>query len=310
MVRFDIRKILLIGIVIALPLVSINLQREKGETLWFLVPFKVAGTEIQDLFASFRLMVQETARTYVHLIEIKKENRALSEEVNELRARLTDYEEVSRKSERLEHMLGFRAQTKADLLVAKIIGIDLFSQAQSTLRIGRGETDGVRKGQAVISPYGVVGTVVEATGNSATVLLLTDRYSVIDARVQRSRARGIIEGRSSSEGCILKYLQRTDDVRVGDLIITSGLDQIFPMGYPIGLVTSVSKRAYGITQKVEVQPIVDPSRLEEIFVLRDLKNADLFAVNSKVKIPFALTELNRHPSAESRPLESPVVTKE
>ena len=91
---------------------------------------------------------------------------------------------------------------------------------------------------------------------------------MIDSIVHRSRAQGITEGASNS-ACRLRYLERADDVRVGDLVVTSGLDNIFPKGFPVGLVTQVRKSKYGISQDVEVNPVVQTSQLEEVFIIFD-----------------------------------------
>lgn len=94
----------------------------------------------------------------------------------------------------------------------------------------------------------------------------SDRYGIIDAIVQRSRARGIVEGRGP-DSCKLRYLNRSDDVQVGDLVVTSGLDNIFPKGFPVGVVTGVSKSRYGMTQDIDLKPAINPSILEEMFIV-------------------------------------------
>ena len=97
-------------------------------------------------------------------------------------------------------------------------------------------------------------------------LLITDINSSVDALVQRSRARGIVEGRAS-QFLELKYVSGSDDVRVGDLVVTSGLCGIFPRGLPIGTVSSVEKSSAGIFQHVELRPSAHLNRLEEVSVL-------------------------------------------
>jgi rod shape-determining protein MreC len=85
--------------------------------------------------------------------------------------------------------------------------------------------------------------------------------------VQRTRARGIVQG-TVDAGCVLNYVKRTEDVQVGDTLVTSGLDGIFPKGLPIGRVVAVDKRGPGLFQSAEVAPDVDPERLEEVLVTR------------------------------------------
>jgi rod shape-determining protein MreC len=125
-----------------------------------------------------------------------------------------------------------------------------------TLTIDRGERDGVVKGAAVLAPGGVVGQVFLASAHAARVLLITDHNSGVDAIVQRTRARGIVEG-TVTEGCGLKFVKRTEDLQPGDVVVTSGVDGIFPRGLPIGQLTSVDKRGQGLFQYASVRPFVD-----------------------------------------------------
>src|SRR5439155_24980271 len=129
-----------------------------------------------------------------------------------------------------------------------------------TLLIGRGERDGVVRGAAVLAPAGIVGHVFQVSPNAARVLLVADHNSGVDALVQRTRARGIVQG-TADGGCGLKYVKRTEDIQVGDTVVTSGLDGIFPKGLPIGKVVSVDKRGQGLFQYAEIAPRVDAEQL-------------------------------------------------
>jgi rod shape-determining protein MreC len=97
------------------------------------------------------------------------------------------------------------------------------------------------------------------------VLLVSDHNSGVDALVQRTRARGIVQG-TVDAGCALKYVKRTEDVQVGDDLVTSGLDGIFPKGLPIGRVVAIDKRGQGLFQSAEVAPRVAFEQLEEVLV--------------------------------------------
>lgn len=159
-----------------------------------------------------------------------------------------------------------------DLLGAKVIGRDLIADHHS-VTINRGTSHGIKTNMAAITTGGVVGYVFRTEVYTSQILLLVDRYAIIDAIVQRSRARGIVEGRGP-DACRLRYLNRSDDVQVGDLVVTSGLYNIFPKGFPIGIVTSVAKSRYGMTQEVELKPAINPSILEEIFIVTNAMNED------------------------------------
>jgi rod shape-determining protein MreC len=135
-----------------------------------------------------------------------------------------------------------------------------------TLTIDRGERDQVRRGMAVLAPQGVVGQVSEASHAAARVVLLTDHNSGIDAVVQRTRARGIVQG-GTDGACYMNYLSRDADVVEGDLVITSGLDRVFPKGIVVGEVVEVSRRHRGLLQAAVVRPSVALDRLEEVLVV-------------------------------------------
>lgn len=263
--NFNLKKFFLALMIILLPLLSINLQGP-NESPWFLRPFSAAGGFLQDSFLSFTANVRDSTTRYIDLIKIKTLNRELTSENQHLKAMLLQMQEIKSENRRLNELLVFQQQDDMELMSAQITSLDLFGEHFS-VRINRGTDDGVSKGMAVISAQGSVGYILNAHKKSAIVLLLTDRYSVIDAIVQSSRARGIVEG-LSADTCILKYLQRTDDIKVGDLVVTSGLDNIFPKGFPIGKVKKIVRKKSDVSQYVEIQPIVDVSKLEEVFIVK------------------------------------------
>ena len=113
---------------------------------------------------------------------------------------------------------------------------------------------------------GVVGQVVAVSTHAARVMLVADTNSGVDVLVQRSRVQGIAAG-AIENGCILKYVQRGSDVAVGDTVITSGLDGIFPKGYPVGAITRVDARESRMFQEVEVKLSADLARVEEVLVV-------------------------------------------
>lgn len=174
--------------------------------------------------------------------------------------------EIAVENERLHRLLDFRQQLTGDLLTARVIGRDA-TDLSHTILLDRGEADGIAVGAAVVAPEGVVGQIFHVSPHAARVLLITDHNSGADALVQRSRVRGIAEG--NVDGTIgLKFIKRTDDVQIGDKVVTSGLDGIFPKGFLIGEVTGVDKRGQSMFQSIDVTPVVSFGRLEEIMVSR------------------------------------------
>lgn len=262
---FDLRKALIVLIVIALPLLSINMKRNPGEDPWYKKPFNATVGTIQGGYSSFTSGVRGTTSMYLKLIGIKKQNQQLQKENEELRAKLGAMTELKLENERLTKLIDFKRSTTMELLAAKVIARDL-SPDHNSIRINRGTKHGLKKLQGVITVEGVVGYVLKAESDSAIVLVVTDRTAAIDALVQRTRAQGLVSGRSLAT-CRLRYLERADDVAPGDMIVTSGLQGHFPKGFPIGKLTSVRKTDFGISQEAELTPVVNPANLEEVFVV-------------------------------------------
>ncbi len=132
--------------------------------------------------------------------------------------------------------------------------------------INKGTADGINIDFPVMGAEGVAGKVIETSWNVSKVLLLVDYNSHIDALIQRNRCRGVLQG-SGKSGCELKYVQRSDDVRVGDVVISSGLAGVFPKGLVLGKVVEVDKKEAGLFQRIGVCPALDIARLEEVLVI-------------------------------------------
>jgi rod shape-determining protein MreC len=295
--NFDLKKLLLIGFVLALPLMSINMQQSPLATGWYDRPFSFMASMTQNGFFAFSDGVRSTTAMYLNLINIKKESQKVADENRELRTRLEAMSELSKENERLNELLGFKAKTRMKLTAARVMSKDLVSD-HNTLRINKGTHDGVKSGEAVITTGGVVGYIYRPQAFTSQVLLITDRYSVVDGIVARSRARGIVEGKSASN-CLLRYVERSEDVKPGDLVVTSGLDNIFPKGFPIATVESVENKSYLVSLKVELKPVVDPDKVEEVFVITDAANEDLSAQLASSQEP-APTATENSPKAEKK----------
>lgn len=203
-------------------------------------------------------------QTYIALVGVKQENQRLRQRVLELEQQAVQLAEVQQTDKRLDQLLKFRRTLAGDVQAAEIIGRDPLPWF-STIVINKGKADGVREGMAVLSPFGVVGQIISIGAHAARVLLITDHNSGVDAVVQRSRARGIVEGGLDGT-CVMRYLKRGEDVEVGDRIITSGLDGIFPKGILVGEVTHVTRGNRGLLQVANVKPSVPLDRIEEVVV--------------------------------------------
>ena len=270
---FDIRKALIVLIVIALPLLSINMKRSPGEEPWYRKPFSATVGVAQAGYSGFTSGVRGTTSMYLNLIGVKRRNQTLLKENEELRTDLAALTELRLENERLAKLLDFRHSTKMQLLAAKVIARDL-TPDHYTVSINRGRNQGVSKLQGVITVEGVVGYVSKVEADSALILVLTDRSAAVDGLVQRTRARGVISGGKEQTNCRLRYLARANDAAPGDMIVTSGIQGYFPKGFPIGRLVSVKQTDFGISPEAEVTPIVNPNNLEEVFVVLDAAHED------------------------------------
>lgn len=269
---FDLRKVFLFIAIVVIPIIAVNMQRKSEEELWFTKPFTFAGATMQRSFASFSSGVRGTTAMYLDLIGVKKQNQELKTQLAELSAQLGAMTELKMENERLGQLLGFKQAAKMNLLAARVIGRDLLPD-HATITVDRGMNHGVQKNMAALTIGGVIGYTFRVENESSQILLLTDPYAVVDATVQRSRARGLVEG--VRKGNVrLRYLKRSDDVKVGDLVVTSGMFNMFPKGFPIGTVTAIDKSRYGMTQDVEMKPTIEPLNLEEIFIVINANHQD------------------------------------
>jgi rod shape-determining protein MreC len=204
-------------------------------------------------------------RRYIFFAGLEEENRKLRREIVSLRGEINQYREMYLEGMRLKKLLNLKENINYPTVIAKIIGGSRSSVFKMIL-INRGTADGVKEGFPVLTSEGVIGRIVESSWNVSRVLLLIDNNSNIDALIQRSRAQGVLQGRGG-DGCILKYVQCSEDVRVGDNVISSGLAGVFPKGLLLGVVKKVQKKEFGLFQEISVSPAVDLSRLEEALVI-------------------------------------------
>ncbi len=212
-------------------------------------------------------MAQGTAgawSSYVDLRGLARDNQQLRREVDALAPKARQSDEARMELERLRQILDLRGQLEFPSLAARVIGRGLSGGAQTVL-LDRGSRDGIRTHQPVVTPRGVVGRIAQAAGGISKVQVILDPNSAVAALVQRTRAQGVVVG-EGDRGCRMEYVSELSNVEVGDVVVTSGLDEIYPKGYIIGVVTEIAE-GEGLTQAVKVRPEVDFRRLEEVLVV-------------------------------------------
>lgn len=211
--------------------------------------------------------IVNTPSALFSLRDLTQQNIKLKRELKKLKAEVMVLEDKGRESNRLRRALNFKTSLNMNfkLLPAQIVGkspTPLFS----ILQINKGSRAGVKKNQPVISVRGLVGRVVEVAPFSAKVLSLIDTESSVASVSQRSRDFGLLRGNGLNK-LSLRYVAAGGDIKVGDKILTSPVSNYFPAGLLLGTVVKASKREHDLFYHIEVQPAVDFSRLEEVFVL-------------------------------------------
>ncbi|MDO8644466.1 MAG: rod shape-determining protein MreC, partial [bacterium] len=238
------------------------------EDPWFLRPIYMAAAPFQKSALFFKKSFHEKIDRYVFLFDAWEENQKLKSENAVLEAKVLLFNEISNENERLRDLQGWQNRSTWKSLSARVIGYDSLASSR-ILTIDRGTKDGLKRRQPVISKEGLVGQIYRVSSKTSQVLLLTDPSSQIDVRSDRSRARGLIRGfltktkldRDDFVGR-LAYLERSQEIQVGDLMVTSGLNDLFPKGIPVGDVSSVKVRDEDVFQEAIIEPKVNIGRLE------------------------------------------------
>jgi len=229
----------------------------------FMRPFQKAAQATVSWVGGFR-------DRYIAFWGLREENERLRRRLLELEAERGRFLEAEATNARLRALLELKSGLASSSVSATVIGNSASGWFRS-ISIDKGSQGGVRKGMAVVTPLGVVGQVTAVASRSSKVLLLTDQNSAVDVIDQRSRAQGIVSG-SLEDDAVMKYVKRSEDVQVGDRLITSGLDGIYPKGLLVGVVSRLSKKGYGLFQTVEVALAANPSRIEEVQVISPLNS--------------------------------------
>ena len=202
---------------------------------------------------------------YMDLVGVQRENRRLEAQLASEQSEEARLNELEAENQHLSELLDLKQMLDYKTVAANVIGADA-SGLSHTLVLEGGADDGFTPGMAVISPQGVVGRIITTSANASRVLLIDDHNSAFDALDQRTRVRGIISGVVDG-GVVMKYVDRSDDVKSGDTIVTSGLDGIFPRGMLVGNVTGVEDQGSGLFFYITVDPAADFSRLEQVMII-------------------------------------------
>lgn len=252
-----------VAVVLHVGLISAQVNTASGMPLLRVITFG-AYAEVQRLVTSTVSGTQGLWSDYVALRRVQEENTALRREVQALQIRLQEERALAQRAEDLRQLLELHDRAELSTTAAEIIGTGASPEFR-TVTVDKGTGEGVAADMAVISPAGVVGRVILASPRASKVQLLIDRNAAAGATIERSRAQGIVVA-SGADLLRMDYVPGTADVKPGDLVVTSGIDGIFPKGFVIGTVDTVD-RGPGTYHEIAVRPAVDFSRLEEVLIV-------------------------------------------
>lgn len=201
---------------------------------------------------------------YVDLRGMRAENERLRQQLADAQIHLQQERALAQRSGELTRLLDLRSSVSLVTTAAEVIAASATPDFR-TVTIGKGSGAGLRPDMAVLAPEGVVGRVIVPSARAAKVQLLIDRNAAAGALVERTRAQGVVMG-TGEESLRLGYVLGTSDLKVGDVVVTSGIDGIYPKGFVIGRIDYI-ERIGGAFGQIRIRPAVEFTSLEDVLVV-------------------------------------------
>jgi len=200
---------------------------------------------------------------YFYLRGVRQQNRELEQQLQQLQLEQVRLRQDAEQAHRLQALLGFKEQFIDKTLAAQVIASSGSEQSR-TVYLDKGSEDGVAQDMAVISADGIVGKVIQVFRHTSEVLLINDQASGVGTILEQSRLQGVLKGRPNGE-VVLDKIMSDEEVKLGDRVLTSGGDEIFPKGLPVGKVEKVTRGAEFL--QVTVKPASALNHLEEVLII-------------------------------------------
>ncbi|MGA7697787.1 MAG: rod shape-determining protein MreC [Candidatus Sulfotelmatobacter sp.] len=234
---------------------------------------------------------------YFFLRGVRAENRQLKEQIEQMRLKEVRLSEDATQAHRLQSLLAFKEQFIVKTVPAQVIGSS-GSDLSRSIYIDRGSNDGLTPDMAVITAGGIVGKVLRVYPSTSLVLMINDQSSGVGGMLEKSRLQGVLRGTANGE-VILERVMSDEQVAPGDTVLSSGGDQIFPKGLPVGTVSKVSP-GKDMFLNILVRPAADLSRLEEVLVVTEKQEKNA-VVDSGGRVRAADILAERLPSVPDKP---------
>ena len=257
---------LVLGVVVAhLGLISSQVDSSPGTSVLHTVTFGVLA-EMQRAVSATVVAGRDLWSGYLSLRQVREENVALQETVARLELSLQAQDALVQQAQSLERLLELDQRVDLITLSSRIIGVDATPWFR-TVTVDRGLRHGVREDMAVIAPGGVVGRVIGAPGRrAAKVQLIVDRNAAAGALIERTRVPGVVVGSGDGTALRMDYVSNLEDVQVGDVVVTSGADGVYPHGLTLGKVAAVDRGA-GLYKSITVEPNIEFDRMEHVLIV-------------------------------------------
>jgi len=241
---------------------------------WHRQIFLTSIHPLQSSVTSISSFTKNVWHHYIALTRASIENDRLKNELKEANRMLLQSDEIKKQNDRLNELLSMAKPFDKKTIGANVIASNVMAEFR-TVTINKGSSDGITKNMVVLGPGGLVGKVGHVGLKESLILLISDPNSSADIFVQRTNARAILTGaltgpelRPFYSLSRLEYLKKTSDIVNGDVVVTSGLDQLYPPGIPVGTVNKVDNTLSGVFKNAEVVPFVDLTQLKEVLLLK------------------------------------------
>jgi len=244
--------------------VQVRRPSQVGETRLIRLWAISAVTPIESAVVHAQKWAQHLWTNYVYFRGIRRENRELRAQVEQMKIDSARLNEDARMARRVQSLLEFKEQYVESTMAAQVIGTSGSEQSR-VLYIDKGAKDGVKTDMAVITPNGIVGKIVQVFPSSAQVLPINDQFSGVGAVLKDTRLQGILKG-SQSGATTLQYIMSDEKVEPGEEVLTSGGDRVFPKGLPVGKVATVEP-GKDLFLNIRVVPAARLDQVEEVLVI-------------------------------------------
>jgi rod shape-determining protein MreC len=201
--------------------------------------------------------------------KLREENEYLRNQLLVLSARVQKFSELAAENARLRGLIDSTLVMDGHVVIAEIIGVDP-DPFRHVIMVNKGQDYGVYVGQPVLDAHGLMGQVIEVGPSVSRAMLVTDRQHAVPVRVNRNGIRAILAGTGNYDEMQLLYVPESADIKTGDVLVTSGLGQRFPPGYPVGTVTAVKRSGGADFAQISVRPMAEVDRSRHVLLMFNL----------------------------------------